>query len=141
MRIALFLEHRAPRHDDVRAPLVELDDADGDRLAEQRVNVLHLAQSDLRARKERLDPVEVDHHAAFDLADQLAFDHLRLVIGVLDAIPDAHEVGALLGQHDEAVLVLHLLEEHLDFVADLDLVAVRELLEVDHPLGLEPDVD
>ena len=115
--VALLLEHGAARHHDVPAPLVQLDDLDRDRLAEQRVHVLHLAQRDLRAGQERLDAVEVHHHAALDLADQLALDHLPGVVGFLDAVPDAHEVGALLGQHDQTVLVLHLLEEDLEDVA------------------------
>ena len=118
--VALLLEHGAARDHDVPAALVELDDLDRHGLAEQRVHVLHLAQRDLRAGQERLDAVEVHHHAALDLADQLAFDHLPGVVGLLDAVPDAHEVGALLGEHDQAVLVLHLLEEDVDDVADLD---------------------
>ena len=137
--LALLLEHGAARHHDVPAALVELDDLDLDRLAEQRVDVLHLAQRDLRAGQERLDPVEIDDHAALDLADQLALDQLALVGGCLDAVPDAHEVGALLGEHDEAVLVLHLLEEDLDLVADLDAAAVRRTPEREMtPSDLKP---
>jgi hypothetical protein len=95
--VALFLEHRTPRHDDVPAALVQLDDLDLDALTEQRVDVLNLTQRDLRSGQERLDPVEVDDDATLDLPDQLALDDLCRVVGFLDAVPDADEVRTLLG--------------------------------------------
>jgi hypothetical protein len=110
-------------------------------LAEQGVHVLHLAQSDLRAGQERLDAVQVDHHAALDLAHQATLGDLALVVCLLHAVPHAHEVGPLLRQHDEPVLVLHLLEEHLDGVPDLDGGRIRELGEGDDALALEAHVD
>ncbi len=112
--VALLFEDGAARDHDVAAALVQLDDLDRNVLAEQGVHVLDLAQRDLGAGQERLDSVEIHDHAALDLADQLALDHLPAVVRVLDAIPDAHEVGALLGEDDQAVLVLHLLEEDVD---------------------------
>src|SRR5678816_3269785 len=48
----------AARHHDVPAALVQLDDAHLHGLPEQRVDVLHLAERDLRSGQERLDPVE-----------------------------------------------------------------------------------
>jgi hypothetical protein len=112
--VALLLEHGTPRHHDVAAALVELDDLHLDRLSQHRVDILDLAQRDLRARQERLDAVEVHDHAALDLPHQLAIHHLAAVVRLLDAIPNAHEVGALLGEDDQAVLVLHFLEEDVD---------------------------
>jgi hypothetical protein len=120
--------------------LVELDDLDRDALAEQRIDVLDLAQRDLRSGQERFDAVEIHDDAALDLPDQLAFDDLSVVVSILDAIPDAHEIRALLGEHDESVLVLHLLQEHVDRVADLDAARIRELGERDDALALEADV-
>ncbi len=141
MLLALFLEHDAARDDDVAAALVELDDLEPEGLIEQLIQVLDLAQRDLAPGKERLDAVEVDDDTALDLAHEPAFDHLAGVGGVLDAIPDLDEVGALLGEDDQAVLVLHLLEEDLDLVTDLDALESRELVRLDDALGLETDVD
>jgi len=62
-------------------------------------------------------------------------------VSLLDAVPHPHEVGALLGQHHQTVLVLHLLQEHVEDVADLDAARVRELGERDHSFALEADVD
>jgi hypothetical protein len=138
--VAFFFEHAA-RGDDVPAALVELDDPYLDHLVQQGVHVLHLTQRDLGAGQERLDPVEVDHHAALDLPHQLALDHLRLVVGVLDAVPNAHEVRALLGQDDQAVLVFHLLQEDLDGVAYLDRGRIGEFRERDDAFALESHVD
>jgi hypothetical protein len=100
-----------------------------------------LTERDLRSGEERLHPVEIHDHAALDLPDQLAFDQLSVVGGRLDAVPHLDEIGALLGQDDQAVLVLGLLEEDLDLIADLDALEIRELLDRDDALGLEADVD
>ena len=63
-------------------------------------------------------------------------------MGRLDLVPDAHEIGLLLRQHDPAFEVLHILEKNLDLAAYGDrLQVVAELLDSDHALGFEADVD
>ena len=44
-------------------------------------------------------------------------DDLAVLVGDLDLVPDLQEVGALLGEHDQPVLVLDLLEEDVELVA------------------------
>src|SRR6185312_5253743 len=68
------LEHGAPRHDDVVALAVELDDLELELLVLERRGVLDRADVDQRARQERADAV--DHHgkAALDLAGHEALD-------------------------------------------------------------------
>src|SRR5690242_15734102 len=117
---SLVLENHSARHDDVAAPLVELDDLELELLAQQLVDVRHAAQSDLRAGQERVDAHEVDHHTTLDLLDEGAFHRLVILVRESDLLPHAHEVGFLLREDDRALLILEVLEENLDFVARLD---------------------
>jgi hypothetical protein len=63
------------------------------------------------------------------------------LVRLADLLPDAEEVGLLLGQDDDAVLVLEVLEEDLDLVADLERVGVLELVAGDRALALEAEVE
>jgi len=137
----LGLEDDTTGHHDVAAALVELDDLELVLLAEQFVDVRHPAERDLRARQEGVDAHEVDDHAALDLLDERPFDRLIALVGDANALPHAHEVGLLLGKDDRAFLVLKVLEEHLDFIARLEVGHVLELLERDRPFGLEADIE
>jgi hypothetical protein len=119
---------------------IELDDLEAQRLVEQIVQVVHLADRDLAAGKEGLDAVEVGHDAALDLAQEPPLDDGAGVRRLFHPVPDLDEVGALLRQHDEPVLVLHLLEEDLDLVAGLDALEAGELVGRDHPFGFEADI-
>ena len=122
----------------LRRRLLSLMILNSKRLAEELVDVRHLAQRDLRAGQERLDAHEVDDDAALDLLHERALDRLVALVGDADLLPHAHEVGLLLREHDRAVLVLELLEEHLDLVADLEVLRVVELVERDEPSDLKP---
>ena len=66
--LALLLEEDAAGEHDVAALLVELDDLEVVRLADELVEVLDRTQIDLRAREERLD-ADVDGEAALDAGD------------------------------------------------------------------------
>ena len=144
--LALLLEHRAAREDDVVARAVELDHLALDLLAEELVEVLHAADVDQRGRQEAAH-AEVDDEAALDDLDDRALDRLARLGGGLDAAPGLLEAGALLGQDQAAVLVLLGEDESVDLLADLDLVggvdrlADRQLVERDDPFGLVADVD
>src|SRR5690606_5674254 len=119
LRLPLLLQDHPAADHDVAPPLVELDDLELERLAEKVLHVRNPAQSDLRTRQERIDAHEVDRHAALDLADQRAGHLLIVLVGRLDLLPDAQEVGLLLGQDDDAFLVLQVLQEDIDLVAGL----------------------
>ena len=137
----LVLEDHAARDDDVAAALVELDDLELELLAEQLVDVRDATERDLRTREECVDAHEVDDHATLDLLDERAFHRLIVLVGEADALPHAHEVRLLLREDDRAFLVLEVLEEDFDFVADLEVGDVLELFERDAAFRLEADVE
>ena len=139
--VALLLEHGPTGDNDVPAALVQLDDLDRHALPEQPVDVLDLAERDLRAGQERFDAVEIHDDPALDLAHQAALNDLSVVVSLFHLVPHAHEVGALLGEDDQTVLVLHFLEEYVDDQADRDGARIRELGEGDDAFALETDVD
>jgi hypothetical protein len=62
------------------------------------------------------------------------------LVRLADLLPDAQEVGLLLGQDDHAVLVLQVLQEDLDLVADLERIRILELVARHRALALEPEV-
>ena len=93
-----------------------------------------LRKSDLRAGQERVDTHDVDGDATLDLAGQHTLDGLVRLVGLADSFPHPQEVGLLLGEHDDAVLVLKALDKNLDLLAWLDGVAVLELVQGPRPL-------
>ena len=140
--LALLLEERAAREHDVPAPLVELDDLELEPLADQALEVPHRPQVDLRAGQERLH-ADVDGEAALHAREHAALDGLVGLVGLADLVPDLEPVGLLLGEDDAAVLVLGLLDQHVDHVAGLDehgALLVHELPAVHQAFGLEADV-
>ncbi len=139
--LTLFLEYEPARNDDVAATLVELDDLELQRLAHQALDRLRLTQRDLRARKERVDAKEIDDHPTLDLLHQAALDDFALLGRILDAIPDLDEIGPLLRQHDQPVLILQFLEEDVDLLTDLHGIDISKLLQGDDAFTLEADVD
>jgi hypothetical protein len=73
-----------------------------------------------------------------------AFEDLVALASLGNFVPSAEHVRLFLGERKEAVLVLDALEEHEDFVADLDVVVSLRTLEfadVDLAFGLVSDVD
>ncbi len=59
---------------------------------------------------------------------------------MLDLLPDAEEVRLLLGEDDDAFLVLEVLEVDLDLVTRVQRVRVLELVARNRALALEADV-
>src|SRR5467141_1084129 len=139
--LALGLEQHAARHDDVAAPLVQLDDLELEALAEQLVDVRDASQRDLAAGQERVDAHQVHDDAALDLLHQRPADAFILLVRFPDPFPDAHEVGLLLRQDDGAFLVLEVLEEHLDLIAFLEALRILELVDRHRAFRLEADVE
>src|SRR5437773_795511 len=139
--LALRLEQHAARHDDVAAPLVELDDLELEALAQQLVDVGDAAQRDLAAGEKRVHPHEVHHYAPLDLLHERAGHGLVSLVGLADPLPHPHEVGLLLREDDRAFLVFEVLEEHLDLVPFLERVRVLELVDRHRAFRLEADVE
>ena len=110
--VALLLEEHAAREHDVAALLVELDDLELVGLADQLVEVADRAQVDLRAGEERLHAAaDGDREAALHALADGAFDELVALARGADLVPDLHLVGLLLGEGDQAVVVLAALDE------------------------------
>ena len=143
--LALLLEHRAAREDDVVAGAVELDHLALELLAHELVEVLDAADVDQRGGQEAAN-AEVEDQAALDDLDHGALDRLAGLGGALDPAPRLLEAGALLGEDQAALLVLLGEDERVDLLAQLDLVggidrlADRKLVGGDDPLRLVADV-
>ena len=60
-------------------------------------------------------------------------------MGLADLLPDSQEVGLLLGQHDDPVVVLQALEQHFDLGADFG--RLLELVECNRALALEAELE
>src|SRR5690606_16387190 len=139
--LALRLQQHAAADDDVAPALVELDDLEVVRLADQVLDVRDPAQRDLRPRQEGVHPHEVDGDPTLDLAREHPGNGAAVLVRLADLLPDAQEVGLLLREDDHAVLVLEVLEVDLDLVARLQGVGILELVPVDRALALEADVE
>src|SRR6266511_145572 len=92
-RLVLRSASSSTRHDDVAAPLVQLDDLELEALPEQLVDVRDAAQGDLTPRQERVHAHQVDDDAALDLLDERPADPFVLLVRFADLFPDPHEVG------------------------------------------------
>ena len=139
--LLLDLEHHATGHHDVPAALVQLDDLEGKLFSDKLVQVRRLLQRHLRTGQEGIHAEQIDHQTALDAPQDLAFHHGAFLVGVLDLVPDLHEIGFLLGQHELPFLGFDILQEDLDVLADFKFVGVRELGQGDRAFRLEPDVD
>src|SRR5205807_3451556 len=112
-----------------------------DRLPEHRALVLGRRQAALRAPQKRLD-ADVDGEAALDHLDDPALDGRAPLVGAGHHVPHLDLVGLVLGEDDEALVVLLGLQVDLDLVADLGQEAAPlELLDRDRALALVADVD
>ncbi len=119
-RTALF-EHGAARDDDVAARTVHLEDGERLHLAHERADVADRTDVDLDTRQEGVDAAEVDGEAAFDAADDRAFDGLFLLVHALEAGPGFFTLGLVARQHSVAERVLDALEVDFDDGADRGL--------------------
>ncbi len=138
--VALGVQHRPAGDDDVPLLLVDLDDLERHRLPDEAVHRLQRPEADLGAGQEGVHAHQVDDQAALDALDHLAL-HLGLAVHRgFDLVPDPDEIGLRLGEDHLPVLVLHLLQQQVQDVADLDLVQAGELRGRHHPLRLETDV-
>jgi len=98
--------------------------------------------STLRPRQEGVDAAEVDGEAAFDAADDRAFDGFFLLGQALEARPGFFTLGLVARQHGVAQRVLDALEIDFDNRADSRLRFVGgEFAGRDAAFGLEADVD
>ena len=87
--------------------------------------VLGRGHVDLRRGQECLD-ADVDQQTAFDDGFDFAGDGAAFVANGQDAFPVLLELGLFLRENDHALFVFELLDEDIDFIADLDGLDVFE---------------
>ncbi len=136
---ALLLDQFAARQNDVLPLLVDLDDLEIVGVADERGEVLGRGDVDLRRRQKRLH-ADVDQQPALDHGLDLAGDGAAFVANGEDLVPVLLELGLFLGEDDHALLVLELLDQDIDFVADLDGLDVLEFVGGDDALAFVTDV-
>ncbi len=113
-------QHPATEHD-VTTLLVELDDLELKELPDESVQVPYGAQVHLAARKEGLDATPDTHReAALHPLGDGAFNELIALTGSADLVPDLEAVSLLLGEDDQAVLVLAADQQDIDRIAGSD---------------------
>src|SRR5450432_1353381 len=123
--LALFgaglFENRAARHHDVAAAAIHLEDLERLRIVHQRRDVADRADIDLRARQEGHRAVEIDGEATLDLVEDYAVNLLVVVEGLFQLAPAFLAARLVARQHGLAERILDAVEEHLDFVTDLEI--------------------
>src|SRR5262249_57418464 len=97
----LALEDRPPRHHDVAARAIELEDGEAPALADVAVEVARRTQVGVRPRQERRD-ADVDLEAALHLPHDGALDRALGFEGALDVTPDDELERLLARQMDVA---------------------------------------
>ena len=139
-----FFQHSAARDDNVAAAAVHLEDLEGLRHIHQRLHVAHRTDIDLRAGKEGHGAVEIDGEAAFDPAEDDAFDPLAFAEFGFELVPAGFAAGAVAAEHGLAVGVLDPVDIDFDLVADgkpVRLAGQSEFAQGNAALALEADVD
>ncbi len=141
----LFFFHRHfPRHDNIAAAAIELNDLDRDVLTEEAVEVVNGAKIDLGTGHERGD-AHIHRETAFDASGDMAGDDERVTMGLFESIPAAEPAG-LFVREENVTFRLHSLpiHHHVDHVAGLDCYAaigLAELLDWYEPFRFISEVD
>src|SRR2546429_94696 len=99
----LLLDHRAARHHDVIALLIELDDLELDRLASEIRGIAHRAHVDERPWKEGAHVLDLDGEAPLDAPGDDTGHDLGFVERLLEACPGAGALCLLARQAGLAV--------------------------------------
>ena len=144
--LALLLQHRAAREDDVVAGAVELDHLCTEFLAEELVEVLHTANVDQRRRQEAAH-AEVEDQTTLDDLDHAAVDRFPGFGGALDVFQASSNRARFFerirrpsaSSFVSTSASTAVAERH--FVGRVDRPPDRELGDGDDPLRLVADVD
>src|SRR6202035_3117340 len=139
-----LFQHGAPRHHDIAAAAIHLQDLERLRHVHERRDVADRPDIDLAARQERHRAVEIDRKPALDLVEDDARDLLVALERLLELAP-AFLATRLVAREDRfAERVLDPLQIDLDGIADLELVRPAgpgEFAQRHATLGLQADVD
>ena len=131
---------------DVVAVLVQLDDLGLELHPDVGLKITNAAHLDQRCGQEAAQ-ADVDDQAALDDLDHATGDDAVLFLDLFDRAPGALVLSPLLGQDQPTFLVLFLLDQGLDLIADadhierVDVVLDGELFGRDDTFGLVTDVE
>src|SRR5690349_6007205 len=113
-----LFDGQLPRHHDITAPAIELDDLDGDVLPDEAVKIVQRPRIGLRAGHKRLD-ADVDGEAALHAAQHVSgYDEL-LVEGGFEIVPDAQARGLHVREEDVAFGTFAVIYHDVDRVAGM----------------------
>lgn len=125
----------------LRRGFIDLQNHAFDFLTDVFRDVVRTANIHLAGGQEHVD-ANIDEQAALDLADDLAFDNIALVVSADDFFPLANPIRLAAGKYDQADGVFKLFEQHFDSLADFRrrLVFVP-FVTLDDAFTLEADVN
>ena len=139
-----LLDHRAARYHDVVALAIDLDNFEFELFALEVAGVTHRTHIDERAGQEGADAFNGDGVTALDLAGHDA-GHNRLVCEcLLEILPGFDTLRFFARELGLAGFVGHVLDHHLDGVADLHgqlAAGIAELVGGDDTFGLQAGID
>ena len=138
-----LFHHGAPRHHDVAAAAIHLEDLELLGLAHQRADIAYRTDIHLAARQKRHRAAQVDREATLHAAEDRAHDALVVGECLLENGPGFLAARLVARQDGLAFLVLHAIDEDVDLVAFLHFggAAIGEFTQCDAALGLEADID
>src|SRR3990172_232544 len=134
------LHEDAVRHNDVLAHVVDFDDLEIHRLADEGVKIPNRSYIDLGAGQKSIHSAQIHHNAALDAASAFAWQNLVVLKGMNDLFPEAHKIGLAFGKDEVAFDVLDVVDKHFDVLTDDDVVRIREFIDGNGPFRLEADI-
>ena len=141
LSLQLGLDESLVRDDNVAELLVDLDDLELHRLADEDVVVAYGVNVNLAAGEEGLDAKYINDHATLRAALDVALDDLVALHGLVDVVPALLKTGLLVRKLQLTILVLLALDIDLYLIADLEIGVVAELRCGNDTIALVADVD
>ena len=137
----LGLDEGLVRNHHVAVFLVDLDDLELHRFADEHIVIADRLHIDLRARKEGVDTVDVYDHAALCPSAHIALEHLVALESVRDAFPRAGRAGLLVREDQLTLPVFLILNVDFHLIADLEIGVVAEFRHGHDAVRFVADVD
>src|SRR5262249_8559550 len=123
---SLLLDDLASAEHDVFAVVVELDDFEIVRVADELLQILRRNHIDLRRWQKGLDP-DVYHQATFDDRFHLASDQTVIFKNSNDFVPVLAVSGFLLRENNHAFFIFEPLQQHVDLVTNFQRIVIIKL--------------
>ena len=136
---SLLLDYFAPAQHDVLAIVIELNDFEIVRVANELLQILWWNDVDLRCRQKCLN-ADVHHQAAFHYRFHLAFDEAVTLEHTHDLVPILAVGGFLLRENNHTFFVFQPLQKHLHLVADLEGINIIKFCQRNDALGFVSDI-